>query len=390
MSSTRTIAFFASAFHPRMGGVEEMVRQLVHAYAKYGVKAIVFTNRWPRNLPRHEVYEGIDIYRLPMRIPEGSPKAFLTYHVSHNAIKREMFSVLRRHNVQLIHVHCVSSNGYYAMEASRALNVPLFVTAHGERTMDADRIFEKSFLLNHILRQLLEQADYITACSQNTLSDLENYRGKPLGKRGQVIYNGIELADFQNAAPHTHPRPYLLGIGRLVPQKGFDILLKAFAQAALPNTDLILAGDGSENLALRQLSTTLGLDDRVVFWGQADRSTAPRLFKGCDFFVLPSRQEPFGIVNLEAMAAGKAIIATSVGGVPEIVTHNQNGILIPADDVNALAKAIVSVGTDAVLKNRLADCGRERVKQFSWSSIASQYLDIYNEVLTEDAAQTAL
>ena len=72
------IAIFASAFYPSLGGVEELVRQLAHAYRKRGVKAIVFTNRWPRDLPRHEVYEGIDIYRLAMRIPEGSTKAHLT------------------------------------------------------------------------------------------------------------------------------------------------------------------------------------------------------------------------------------------------------------------------------------------------------------------------
>lgn len=379
------IAFFASAFYPSLGGVEEMVRQLAHAYRKRGIKLIIFTNRWPRNLPKHEVYEGIDVYRLPLRFPEGSTKAHLTYHLSRNAIIREILAILRRHNTHLLHVQCVSSNGYYALEASRALNLPLVVTAHGERTMDADRIFEKSQFLNDTLRILLDQADFITACSQDTLRDLEEYRGSPFGTRGRVVYNGIELEDFKNAAPFAHPRPYILGIGRLVPQKGFDLLLQAFAQAQLPETDLILAGDGTESHNLHQLSNRLGLKNRVHFWGRADRPTAIQLFKGCDFFVLSSRHEPFGIVNIEAMAAGKAIVATRVGGVPEIVFHNQNGLLVPADDVAALAKAMETLGTDPNLKKRLATDGRERVMQFSWRQIADEYLAIYQKVLQRDA-----
>lgn len=380
------IAIFASAFYPSLGGVEELVRQLAHAYRKRGVKAIVFTNRWPRDLPKHEVYEGIDIYRLAMRVPEGSTKAHVTYHLSQSAIKRDMLAILQRHNTQLLHVQCVSSNGYYALEASRALNLPLIVTAQGERTMDADRIFEKSQFLNHILRQLLDEADFITACSQNTLTDLEEYRGAPLGERGRVIYNGIELEDFQNASPYLHPRPYILGIGRLVPQKGFDVLLKAFAQANLSHTDLILAGDGTQSDTLRQLSAELGLEDRVIFWGRADRTTTTQLFKGCDFFVLPSRQEPFGIVNIEAMAAGKAVIATRVGGVPEIITHDLNGILVQADDTVALAQALVSLSSDTTLKQRLAACGRAQVERFSWNSIADSYLQIYGAVLDKNAS----
>lgn len=379
------VAIFASAFHPSLGGVEELVRQLAHAYRKRDVNIIVFTNRWPRSLAKHEVYEGIDVYRLALRFPEGSAKAHLTYHLSRNAIVRDMLAILRRHNTQVLHVQCVSSNGYYALEASRTLGLPLIVTAQGERTMDADRVFETSQFLNHTLRLLLDEADFVTACSQNTLNDLEDYRGSPFGERGQVVYNGIELGDFKNATPFLHPRPYILGIGRLVPQKGFDVLLRAFSQAQLAGTDLILAGDGVENDALRHLAGELGVQSRVIFWGRADRATTTRLFKGCNFFVLPSRHEPFGIVNLEAMAAGKAIIATRVGGVPEIIADGENGILIPPDNATALTQAMERLGTDLALKKRLAECGRTHAEQFSWSHIADQYLQIYQSVLTRRA-----
>jgi glycosyltransferase involved in cell wall biosynthesis len=383
------IAIFASSFYPHLGGVEELVRQLAKTYRKHGVTAIVLTNRWPRSLPEHEQYEGIEIYRLAMRVPEGSAKAHVSYRLTHRAITQQTVAILERHKTQAIHVQCVSSNGHYALAASRRLNLPLIVTSQGERTMDAGSVYDTSDFLNGTLRLLLDKADFVTACSQNTLADLEEYRGQKFGARGRVVYNGIEITDFQNAVPFSHPRPYILGIGRLVPQKGFDLLLRAFARADVESHDLILAGDGPENERLQKLAGELGIEKRVVFFGRADRPTAASLFKGCDFFVLPSRHEPFGIVNLEAMAAGKTVVAARVGGVPEIVTHGKDGLLVAPDDAEALAHALSTLAGDESLKNRLAAAGHARVADFSWTCIARQYFEIYQNALNARQSQPA-
>ena len=375
------VAIFASSFYPHLGGVEELVRQLAKTYRKRGVNAIVLTNRWPRSLPERETYEGIEIYRLAMRVPEGSAKAHVSYRLTHRAITQQIVTILERHAIQAIHVQCVSSNGHYALEASRQLGLPLIVSSQGERTMDAGSVYDTSEFLNGTLRLLLDKADFVTACSQNTLADLETYRGQKFGARGQVIYNGIETGDFENAAPFSHPRPYVLGIGRMVTQKGFDVLLRALARANTPNLDLILAGDGPETPRLQKLAKELDIEKRVVFFGRADRLTAAALFKGCDFFVLPSRREPFGIVILEAMAAGKTVIATRVGGVPEIVTDGKDGLLVAPDDAGDLARALSTLAGDDALKNRLAAAGRARVADFAWTRIAAQYFEIYQNAL---------
>src|SRR5579884_3096725 len=167
------VAIFASAFHPSLGGVEELVRQLAHAYRAKGVSAVVVTNRWPRDLPEHEVYEQIPVYRFPMRIPEGGAKAKLTYALTSAGIRSRLIQVLKERQIELIHVQCVSGNGYYALEARRALRLPLVVTTQGERTMDASRIFERSAFLNGVLRDLLAEADFITGCSGDTVRDVE-------------------------------------------------------------------------------------------------------------------------------------------------------------------------------------------------------------------------
>lgn len=371
------IALFASAFHPHLGGVEELVRQLAHAYRHKGHQAIVVTNRWPPELPESEEYEGLPVYRFAMRTPGGSFREQAKFQLTRTATERRMRDVLKTHEIDLIHVQCVSANGYYAQIARQALKLPLIVTTQGERTMDAGKIYQKSAFMNQMLRELLAEANHITACSQHTLNDLEEWYGSPFGAKAGVVYNGIDLSSFAESKPYPHPRPYILGIGRHVPQKGFDVLLKAFAQSVQTSHDLLLAGDGPERGALEQLSAELGLADRVQFVGRADRPLAVSLFQGCSFFVLPSRLEPQGIVNLEAMAAGKAVLASRVGGVPEIVLENETGLLVPAEDVPALAQAITRLADDDALRQRLGAAGQERAKAFDWDAIAEQYLTIY-------------
>jgi len=375
------VAIFASAFHPSLGGVEELVRQLAHEYKRQGMQAIVLVNRWPRSLPAEEVIEGIPVYRLAMRMPEYNLRVRFNYAVGYPLVRSRMLGILRRHKIDMIHVQCVSANGHYGAIAAHALGLPLVVTSQGERTMDAERVYEKSPFINKVMRDLLARADCVTACSRDTLEDLEQWSGIQLGARGSVIYNGIRINDFDGAEPCAHPRPYILGIGRHVRQKGFDILIEAFAASGIKTHDLILAGDGAEHAQLGDLARKLLGEGTVHLIGRADRKKAVALFTGCSFFVLPSRQEPLGIVNLEAMAAGKAVIASRTGGVPEIVADGETGLLTTPADVPALAAALQKLAGDAALRDRLGCAGRERVKNFTWESVATAYRQVYDAAL---------
>lgn len=378
------IAIFASAFYPHFGGVEELVRQLAHEYRRQGHSVIILTNRWPRDLAAYEEHEGIPVYRLAMRVPEGNLKARANYHLTHAAIVREMQDILKRHQIELMQVQCISSNGYYALLAKRALGLPLVVTAQGELTMDAGQIYQRSPFMNQVLKELLTEADFVTGCSAKTLRDVEEHASIDVGERGRAIFNGASLDDFVGATPYITARPYILGIGRVVPQKGFDVLLRAYAAAAPPSHDLLLAGDGPEKASLEQLAQDLGIQTQVQFFGRADRPQAVSLFLGCSFFALPSRaDEGLPVVTAEAMAAGKAIVATRVGGVPEAVLDEQTGLIVPREDVDALAEAISRVAGDADLRARLGVAGAQRAPCFSWPRIAGEYLEVYRAVLAK-------
>ncbi|HEY3673393.1 MAG TPA: glycosyltransferase family 4 protein [Acidimicrobiia bacterium] len=375
-------AVFASSFHPHVGGVEEMVRQLTRAQTAAGAQPVVHTMRWPRDLPAREMWEGIDIRRHSYRVPEGSVRRVVPAMAGNPMVLADVVRQLRADRADAVHVQCVSSGSWFAYRAARMARLPVVVTLHGELTMDADDIYERSPLLRHTLRMLLADADVVTACSQATLREAEDWSGRSLGDRGRVVHNGVDLTEFAGvpAPREPGPRGFVLAVGRLVRQKGFDVLLDAFASLARDAAfewDLVIAGDGPERAALESLAARAGVGNRVRFAGRTDRAETVALFTGAAVFVLPSRQEPFGIVNLEAMAAGTPVVATRVGGVPEIVDDEVTGLLVGPADTDALVRALRRLHDDPELCARLAAAGRADVAGRGWPAVEEQYREVY-------------
>ncbi len=357
----------------------------------------VYTMRWPKSLPARQTYEGIEVRRFVFRTPEGNPRRVAGAAATNPAILAGLVDALRRDRCQLIHIQCVSSAAWFAVQAARLLHLPLVATLQGELTMDADHIFERSPSARHALRRVLAQARAVTACSAATLAEAEAWYGHDLGRRARVIHNGVRVADFADVVPHHEDEPYVFALGRHVPQKGFDTLLEAMARLGAPGPEpagprprrLLLAGDGPERPALEARARALGLADRVRFLGVTDRPTTAALFAGADLFVLPSRHEPFGIVSLEAMAAGTPVVATRVGGVAEIVADGTTGLLVAPEDPIALARAIERVGGDGALRHRLVAGGTSCAAEHDWSAIEARYGLVYDEVLDDGPAPTA-
>ena len=140
---------------------------------------------------------------------------------------------------------------------------------------------------------------------------------------------------------------------------------------------LLIAGDGPELENLKSLARDLGLADRVHFPGRADRRQVASYMAGCEFFVIPSPAEPFGIVVLEAMAAGAAVIAVNNAGPAEIITDGVNGLLVERSEPAQLAAAMQRLTGDNALRDRLSTAGRKHAAEFSWAVIAQQYLAAY-------------
>jgi glycosyltransferase involved in cell wall biosynthesis len=159
----------------------------------------------------------------------------------------------------------------------------------------------------------------------------------------------------------------LVFAGRLGPQKAVGTLLEALA--AEPAATLVVAGDGPERTALERRAAELGLDGRVRFLGSVPRDTVLRLFRAADASVLPSAWENFPHTIVEALAVGCPVIATAVGGVPEVVVDGENGLLVPAGDARAFAAAIARFFSDDALRARLAAAAARSVAGYSEEAV---------------------
>lgn len=183
------------------------------------------------------------------------------------------------------------------------------------------------------------------------------------------------------AALNLAPQRFWFGsVGRLVPVKGYDVLLRAFAPlaAAVPDVGLALIGSGREEARLRALCRELGIDDRVALCGWHAEPRA--LLTAFDVCVFPSRSEAFGLVVAEAMAAARPVIASAVGGVPEVV--GDQALLVPADDVNALADALHRLHEDALRRQRMGAALHQRWQERFSPPMFAQRLRAYTRDVT--------
>lgn len=216
-----------------------------------------------------------------------------------------------------------------------------------------------------------------------------------------TIRNNVRVQDFADRYGSRRKRvraalvgeddPFLVGsVGRMHPVKGFDVLVEAFAlfRTARPDSRLLLVGDGAIRGEIEAQVARLGLREQVTFLG--DRNDVADLLAGFDLFVLASRWEGIPVVVLEAMAARVPVVATAVGGTPEVVEEGVTGLLAPAEDAAALAAAMVRLAGDEALRTRLVQAAFDSVEQdFSTARAADIYEELYLKLLRQKARKRA-
>lgn len=231
------------------------------------------------------------------------------------------------------------------------------------------------------------RAERVVALSEGVRKELiESYRLDPA--RAVTLHNPVAVGALAGSAAAARPEPppwqdrlpgdapVVVGVGRLVPQKGFDLLIEAVAALADRSARLVILGDGPEGAALKLHGDALGLGPRLYMPGHV-RDPAPWLAHA-DLFVLSSRWEGFGHVLVEAMACGAPVLATDCPfGPADIVREGENGILVAPGRADDLASAMARLLRDSALRQRLAEAGRERARAFEAERIASAYADLF-------------
>ena len=266
---------------------------------------------------------------------------------------------VRDRGITHVHAHMAHVPATVAMSCAEALEVPFSLTGHA-----ADLFRDRS-----ALKTKLQRASFVACISQwHRRFYQQQVPGLP-DSRLPVIRCGVNLEEFAPVDPAAADGRRLLAVGRLVPKKGFDVLLRAMARPAAASTRLTLVGDGPEEPALRELATQLKLGDRVDFVGAKPNHAVRELMGEAGVFVLPCREAADGdrdgipVVLMEAMARRVCVISGDLETIRELVSDKVSGLMVRPGSVDELAEALGTLTGDAAMRGRLAEAGRARVAQ---------------------------
>lgn len=317
----------------------------------------------------HEEVDGIDHVFVRQL-------SFSKYGIGHlntwcadAAVKRHVRELLDGFSPDVIHAHAIGPNTSAAAIIRDWAGCPLVFTAHGETRCEEPWISAPE----RIAREA-NKADFV-ACVSSLLERQMHAVGvtAPIG----TILNGFHVT----ACRDTGPRPpvSLNYTGWLQKLKKVDVTLQAFAELKkqFPDATFTITGSGVEEPALKALVNHLGLEDSVSFLGYLDNETAIHEMEKSRFFVMPSHPEGFGVVYLEAMAAGCVTIGTVGQGIADLIVSGVNGFLVPPDDSPAIADVITWCVSHPEEADQIAERGRQSAMALTWEKNAAQYIELF-------------
>ncbi|HWI50945.1 MAG TPA: glycosyltransferase family 4 protein [Symbiobacteriaceae bacterium] len=389
-----TVLMLTWEYPPHLvGGLARHVHALAREMAAQGHDVHVLTRSAP-GLPLDSMEDGVHVVRVSPYFQEPSDFRLWVCHLNYALMEAGARVAEQIMGPAVVHAHDWLV-AYAARGIKNLFHLPMVATIHATEHGRHNGIHDQGQqYINDVEWWLTYEAWRVVVCSNAMRGEVRWLFG--LGEdKVRVIPNGIDLKPPVEGPlpPREHfaapGEKIIYHIGRLVPEKGVAVLLEAMPQILRRHhAKLIVAGTGPYGDELRRRAQQLGLGDRVYFVGWVNDATAYALYKYADVAVVPSTYEPFGIVALEAMAAGTPLVASDVGGLHEIVRHEQNGLKALPGHVGSLAEQVDRMLTDRVLAKRVAETARREVEeQYTWAGIARTTSDLYDEVITE-CAQT--
>jgi glycogen(starch) synthase len=365
-------------FWPCVGGIETLTARLVPALRDRGHDITVVTSLEGRDLPASEHYRGVPIHRVPFRtaLTTGGIDRF-------RDTKREVARLKEMVHPDLIHINAMGPSIVFHVETRSALAAPVVFTLHSRLPAGVDPH-------GTALGKLVGAAAWVTAVSSATLA-AARAAIPAIAPRSSVIYNGVVTPAIAPSPLRFDP-PRLLCLGRLVPEKGFDIALRTLA-ALIPRWSgarLLVAGDGPARADLEQYAADLGLGDAVEFTGWVAPHEVATLVNTATVVLMPSRREGLPLVALEAASMARPVVGTRVGGLPEVILHGETGLLVGADDAAAFATAVGDLLADPQRAIHMGQAARTRVAEvFGWERCVEAYDALYRRLAPTPAAGAA-
>jgi L-malate glycosyltransferase len=349
------------------GGVVSVAEDLAKYLREHGHEVVFFHLGETLFLKGRTTPLGFPDLQLRLSFPFAKPRPLvsaLAFPVLFPIILLQLMWFLWSRRIQIVNLHFAIDNFFYFAVCRRLLAIRLVTSLHGS---DAFPGGKPSSRYSRAFRFLLKASDLIVLPS-------DAYRRKLLEVFPEVqlrtifIHNGVDPAQFasSNGQSRSDKRRNILCVTHLTELKGIDVLLRA-SKPLLTNDEtlnLILVGDGPQLGELESLATSLGIRNQIHFVGRKHQTEVATLLHDCEVFVVPSRAESFSIVVIEAMCCRKPVVATAVGGIPEIIEHEVSGILVEPGNPQALAAGMLRVLTNMELKRTLVENGYSRAMEY--------------------------
>lgn len=395
MSKDLTVVMLSWEFPPRIvGGISPHTYNLSRALAKSGVKVHVVTCDFP-GAPQHEVIDGVEVHRIDSYKNPAPDFATWVYLMNIN-MQKETAAIVRGlgGKIDMFHAHdwLVGTAGIGLKHIFRR---PFFVTMHSTEIGRRNGIHtDYERMIHETEAWLTYEAWKVICCSSYMISHVQWAFGLPSDKL-IMVPNGVnieayakkesdDLSQFryQFALPDEK---IVLYVGRLVYEKGAHVLINAIPKVLdRINAKFIIVGNGYMKDQLADLAKGLKISHKVMFTGFIDDDKLRNLQRCADVCVVPSLFEPFGIVALEAMAAGTPVVVANTGGLSEIVDHDVDGVKVYSNNPDSLSWGITRVLTDESLAQRLrANALRKVQEKYNWDMIAKQTKATYETVMSE-------
>ena len=352
-----------SHMHPRrnapINGIFVLDQNIAHTNESMELKVISpipYVPRFMQNTPKRKGYRGVPRNETIQNIPIHYPRYFCLpgpfFHgVSIFPFSRQilplMQQIITHFTPDILHAHAATPDGYAGLRLGKKFGIPTVCTLHGS---DINQYPYYGPLVNQITKKVISETDQVIAVSKDLKKNAEKLAapGSPI----EVIYNGIDTEKFSinDSARFSIRKRFGLGpqdfvlifIGYLKKDKGIRELIHSFLDlsSSYPHLHLFVVGDGMERDLVQDVSTRQKTSGQLHFIDEILNKEVPDFLNAADVLILPSYTEGCPTVIKEALACGKPVIASNVGGIPEVIQDGNNGLLIPAKDVSALTNAI--------------------------------------------------
>ena len=362
------------------GGVQAHIRQLTKRLRGRGHEVLILA---PGEHPGFDP-PGVKIVGRPFHIRANGAVARICFSKSSKRIVQE---TLDEFAPDLVHAHdpIVTSTSRWATTRTTA---PVVATFHSYFAADslAGRFFTALAPFGYSIWRRLAQRIAVSEAARESVCMRMGY--DPI----RIVPNGTDVHVFERATPAKLPKGRtMLFVGRLEPRKGFPVAVRAFARLAQQYSDLqlIVVGEGVEREAVEVLP--YALRSRVHLLGRVSDHVLPTYYAAADVFVAPALgSESFGIVLVEAMAAGLPIVASDIAGYREVVRDRREALLVRSGDPSALAGAVQQLFENPEQARAMAEAGRVRAQRYDWDTILTTLEEIYSEALGSPRRRAAV